>query len=52
MNDNDVDRIPANKESADAVKMTAEFIVGKLATDYSDIQRKAAYELRLIAAFI
>jgi len=29
--------------------MTAEFLVGKLATDSADTQRKAAYELRLLA---
>lgn len=41
--------ISANKGTTDAVKMTAEFLVGKLATGSTDIQRKAAYELRLLA---
>ncbi|KAI4306856.1 hypothetical protein L6164_030100 [Bauhinia variegata] len=44
-----VDHISANKAAADAVKMTAEFLVGKLATGSPDIQRQAAYELRLLA---
>ncbi|KAG5053121.1 hypothetical protein JHK87_005319 [Glycine soja] len=43
-----VDHISANKAAADAVKMTAEFLVGKLATGSADIQRQAAYELRLL----
>ncbi|GMN41256.1 hypothetical protein TIFTF001_010483 [Ficus carica] len=44
-----VDHISAVKAAADAVKMTAEFLVGKLATGSPDIQRQAAYELRLLA---
>ncbi|KAF3433373.1 hypothetical protein FNV43_RR24475 [Rhamnella rubrinervis] len=47
--ENAVDHISATKVSADAVKMTAEFLVGKLATGSPDIQRQAAYELRLLA---
>ncbi|CAN0909792.1 U-box domain-containing protein 1 [Linum grandiflorum] len=35
--------------AADAVKMTAEFLVGKLAMGSPEIQRQAAYELRLLA---
>ncbi|KAL3523998.1 hypothetical protein ACH5RR_016832 [Cinchona calisaya] len=46
---NAVDHIFATKVAADAVKMTAEFLVGKLATGSLDIQRQAAYELRLLA---
>ncbi|CAI9091753.1 OLC1v1026861C1 [Oldenlandia corymbosa var. corymbosa] len=44
-----IDHISATKHAADAVKMTAEFLVGKLATGSPDIQRQAAYELRLLA---
>lgn len=44
-----IDHISATKSVADAVKMTAEFLVGKLATGSADIQRQAAYELRLLA---
>ncbi|KAK6122017.1 hypothetical protein DH2020_044235 [Rehmannia glutinosa] len=44
-----IDHISATKVAADAVKMTAEFLVGKLATGSPDIQRQAAYELRLLA---
>ncbi|XP_057441773.1 U-box domain-containing protein 1-like [Lotus japonicus] len=44
-----IDHISANKAASDAVKMTAEFLVGKLATGSVDIQRQAAYELRLLA---
>ncbi|KAH0658162.1 hypothetical protein KY289_026910 [Solanum tuberosum] len=47
--DEAVDYISATKASTDAVKMTAEFLVGKLATGSPDIQRQAAYELRLLA---
>lgn len=43
------DHISASKAASDAVKMTAEFLVGKLATGSPDIQRQAAYELRLLA---
>ncbi|KAG6415943.1 hypothetical protein SASPL_123363 [Salvia splendens] len=44
-----VDHISVTKAAADAVKMTAEFLVGRLATGSRDIQRQAAYELRLLA---
>ncbi|PON79009.1 Beta-catenin [Parasponia andersonii] len=44
-----VDYFSAVKAAADAVKMTAEFLVGKLATGSPEIQRQAAYELRLLA---
>ncbi|TMX02498.1 hypothetical protein EJD97_021356 [Solanum chilense] len=47
--DKAIDYISATKASTDAVKMTAEFLVGKLATGSPDIQRQAAYELRLLA---
>uniref|UniRef100_A0A2N9IWR3 RING-type E3 ubiquitin transferase n=1 Tax=Fagus sylvatica TaxID=28930 RepID=A0A2N9IWR3_FAGSY len=43
-----VDHISATKAVADAVKMTAEFLVGKLATGSVEIQRQAAYELHLL----
>ncbi|KAI4306478.1 hypothetical protein L6164_029752 [Bauhinia variegata] len=49
LGENAVDHISANKAAKDAVKMTAEFLVGKLATGSPDIQRQAAYELRLLA---
>ncbi|XP_028792779.1 U-box domain-containing protein 1-like [Neltuma alba] len=48
-NENTVDHISAKKAAIDAVKMTAEFLVGKLATGSAEIQRQAAYELRLLA---
>ncbi|KAL4576123.1 hypothetical protein LXL04_012212 [Taraxacum kok-saghyz] len=44
-----IDHISATKSAMDAVKMTAEFLVGKLAMGSLDIQRQAAYELRLLA---
>ncbi|KAB2596326.1 U-box domain-containing protein 13-like [Pyrus ussuriensis x Pyrus communis] len=44
-----VDHISVAKAAADAVKLTAEFLVGKLATGSPDIQGQAAYELRLLA---
>ncbi|XP_059669720.1 U-box domain-containing protein 1-like [Cornus florida] len=44
-----IDHISATKTASDAVKMTAEFLVGKLATGSPVIQRQAAYELRLLA---
>lgn len=47
--DKAIDYISATKASTDAVKMIAEFLVGKLATGSPDIQRQAAYELRLLA---
>ncbi|KAG9144692.1 hypothetical protein Leryth_021535 [Lithospermum erythrorhizon] len=47
--ENAVDHVSTTKAAADAVKMTAEFLVGKLATGSFEIQRQAAYELRLLA---
>ncbi|KAK6156108.1 hypothetical protein DH2020_010356 [Rehmannia glutinosa] len=44
-----IDHISTTKAAVDAVKVTAEFLVGKLATGSPDIQRQAAYELRLLA---
>ncbi|KAJ0551541.1 putative U box domain, armadillo-like helical, Zinc finger, RING/FYVE/PHD-type [Helianthus annuus] len=44
-----VDHISATKTAMDTVKKTAEFLVGKLAMGSIDIQRQAAYELRLLA---
>ncbi|KAK8494116.1 hypothetical protein V6N13_122218 [Hibiscus sabdariffa] len=44
-----VDHISTTKVAIDSVKMTAEFLVGKLAMGSLDIQRQAAYELRLLA---
>ncbi|XP_012086997.2 U-box domain-containing protein 1 [Jatropha curcas] len=44
-----IDHISATKAASDAVKMTAEFLVGKLAMGSLEIQRQAAYELRLLA---
>ncbi|KAK9050677.1 hypothetical protein SSX86_030350 [Deinandra increscens subsp. villosa] len=44
-----VDHISATKAAMDTVKKTAEFLVGKLAMGSIDIQRQAAYELRLLA---
>ncbi|XVE69459.1 hypothetical protein DITRI_Ditri09bG0153900 [Diplodiscus trichospermus] len=44
-----IDHISATKVAIDAVKMTAEFLVGKLAMGSPYIQRQAAYELRLLA---
>lgn len=44
-----VDHISAVKSASEAVRMTAEFLVGKLAMGSADIQRQAAYELRLLA---
>ncbi|KAJ7963939.1 RING-type E3 ubiquitin transferase [Quillaja saponaria] len=49
LGENATDHISASKTAVDAVKMTAEFLVGKLATGSADIQRQAAYELRLLA---
>lgn len=47
--ENAIDHISAMKAAADAVKMTAEFLVGKLAMGSPEIQSQAAYELRLLA---
>ncbi|KAJ4720104.1 RING-type E3 ubiquitin transferase [Melia azedarach] len=47
--ENAIDHISATKAAVDAVKMTAEFLVGKLAMGSPEIQRQAAYELRLLA---
>ncbi|GFY83489.1 ARM repeat superfamily protein [Actinidia rufa] len=44
-----IDHISATEKVMDDVKMTAEFLVGKLATGSPNIQRQAAYELRLLA---
>ncbi|KAF5736551.1 Plant U-box 13 [Tripterygium wilfordii] len=44
-----VDHISATKAAADAVKMTAEFLVGKLAMGNPEVQKQSAYELRLLA---
>ncbi|GLT89215.1 hypothetical protein SLE2022_072090 [Rubroshorea leprosula] len=44
-----VDHVSAAKAALDAVKMAAEFLVGKLAMGSPEIQRRAAYELRLLA---
>ncbi|CAN1744889.1 U-box domain-containing protein 1 [Linum perenne] len=44
-----VDHISATKAAVEAVKMTAEFLVGKLAMGSPEVQRQAAYELRLLA---
>ncbi|KAE8695463.1 putative LOB domain-containing protein [Hibiscus syriacus] len=44
-----VDHISTTKVAIHSVKMTAEFLVGKLAMGSLDIQRQAAYELRLLA---
>lgn len=49
LSENAIDHITATKSAADAVKMTAEFLVGKLAMGSVEIQRQAAYELRLLA---
>lgn len=49
VSENPVDHLSAAKVSVDAVKLTAEFLVGKLATGSVEIQRQAAYELRLLA---
>ncbi|KAJ6902331.1 U-box domain-containing protein 1-like [Populus alba x Populus x berolinensis] len=43
------EHISDTKAAMDAVKMTAEFLVGKLAMGSPEIQRQAAYELRLLA---
>ncbi|MED6118555.1 E3 ubiquitin-protein ligase pub1 [Stylosanthes scabra] len=48
-NVNAADHASANKTSLDEIKITAEFLVGKLATGSADTQRKAAYKLRLLA---
>ncbi|KAF9596506.1 hypothetical protein IFM89_012237 [Coptis chinensis] len=44
-----IDHISATKSASDAVRMTAEFLVGKIATGSPEVQRQAAYELRLLA---
>ncbi|KAK1365051.1 RING-type E3 ubiquitin transferase [Heracleum sosnowskyi] len=49
LHEKSVDHISTTKAASQAVKMTAEFLVGKLATGSPDIQRQAAYELRLLA---
>ncbi|KAM3358728.1 U-box domain-containing protein 1-like [Capsicum galapagoense] len=47
--DKAIDYISATKATVDAVKITDEFLVGKLATRSPDIQRQEAYELNLLA---
>ncbi|KAF9676954.1 hypothetical protein SADUNF_Sadunf08G0057000 [Salix dunnii] len=49
LSEKDIDRVSATKAAMDAVKMTAGFLVGKLAMGSTEIQRQAAYELRLLA---
>lgn len=44
-----VDHISETRAAIEAVRMTAEFLVGKLAMGSPDTQRQAAYELRLLA---
>ncbi|EHA8591732.1 U-box domain-containing protein 1-like [Cocos nucifera] len=48
-NSHAMDHISATRAATEAVRMTAEFLVGKLATGSPDIQRQAAYEIRLLA---
>ncbi|KAH9309276.1 hypothetical protein KI387_037187 [Taxus chinensis] len=43
------DHISSSQAAIEAIKMTAAFLVGKLATGSPDIQRQAAFELRLLA---
>ncbi|XP_058182799.1 U-box domain-containing protein 1-like [Rhododendron vialii] len=45
----EVNHVSATDTAISAVKMTAEFLVGKLATGSTDEQRQAAYEIRLLA---
>ncbi|KAJ6891949.1 hypothetical protein NC651_025213 [Populus alba x Populus x berolinensis] len=44
-----IDHKSATKAAMNAVKMTAEFLVGKIAMGSPEIQRQATYELRLLA---
>ncbi|KAG0469153.1 hypothetical protein HPP92_018481 [Vanilla planifolia] len=44
-----VDHISETRSAVEAVRMTAEFLVGKLAMGSPETQRQAAYELRLLA---
>ncbi|KAH8496859.1 hypothetical protein H0E87_019553 [Populus deltoides] len=44
-----IDHISATKAAMESVKMTAEFLVGKIAMGSPEIQRQATYELRLLA---
>eukprot|EP01018_Ginkgo_biloba_P013503 Gb_29129 [translate_table: standard] len=44
-----VDHTSTTQAALEAIKMAAAFLVGKLATGSSDIQRQAAYELRVLA---
>ncbi|GLT78918.1 hypothetical protein SLA2020_504360 [Shorea laevis] len=44
-----IEHISAARAAIDAVKITVEFLVGKLAMGSPEIQRQAAYELRLLA---
>lgn len=43
------DHLSATRAATETVRMTAEFLVGKLAMGSPEIQRQAAYELRLLA---
>ncbi|KAF7131681.1 hypothetical protein RHSIM_Rhsim09G0179200 [Rhododendron simsii] len=45
----EVNHVSATDTAISAVKTTAEFLVGKLATGSTDDQRQAAYEIRLLA---
>ncbi|XP_072975808.1 U-box domain-containing protein 1-like [Typha angustifolia] len=44
-----VDHIKVVKTAVEAVRMTAEFLAGKLVTGSPDAQRQATYEVRLLA---
>lgn len=44
-----VDHIETTKAALEATKMTAAFLVGKLATGSPEVQKQVAYELRLLA---
>ncbi|KAL0911999.1 hypothetical protein M5K25_017940 [Dendrobium thyrsiflorum] len=46
-----VNHISATRAAIEAARMTAEFLVGKLAMGSPETQRQAAYELRLLAKF-
>lgn len=43
------DDLPSTKAAIEATKLTADFLVGKLSNGSLDVQRQAAYELRLLA---
>ncbi|PKA55317.1 U-box domain-containing protein 17 [Apostasia shenzhenica] len=44
-----IDHVSETRAAVEAVRMTAEFLVGKLAMGSPETQRQAAYELRLLA---